>query len=127
VLDRVESSVNVHPERRYLAGTGSAALTALEWLVRKPRGFAGAIAIDLPAQQSWSVRNEQHSLQGRRVLLAETGLVSAGRANPELDALRSLGATVDHVPPDDVANVMQLARLIDDWVLSAVPSTVASH
>jgi phospholipase/carboxylesterase len=128
VVRRVESEVQIHSQRRYLAGVGHSGGLAIDWLLERPQSFAGAIAIDAENRPTFAARVPRDRLVGRRLLWARTSTTESVEPSPaSLAAMQALGVEVDRWRPDVPGDLLeQLGRFIDGWILSAVPSTISA-
>jgi phospholipase/carboxylesterase len=124
VLRCVEASMHLHPSRRFVAGMGRNARVAIEWLLRRPEWFAGAVVIDAPREEAFAARVSAAPLLNRRVLWLQTTPTAPSDAPCAIrEALASLGIEVECPSLDGVDPEAEALRFIDAWMLdcSEVP------
>lgn len=124
-LRRIASELRVHPDRRYVAGAGSAGRVAIEWLLRRPDWFAGGIVIDVDQPSAAAWRMLTPGLCRQRLLWVETGLTSGeALGHPDPTALRCLGLRVEEWRPLAHVDWPVVAARMDDWIMADIPTAV---
>jgi len=147
MLRRVERACRLHPARRYVAGRGSLAAAAVEWALRRPQWFRGAIGFDPPPRVASSFRRTGAGHHRQRVLWMP-GRTAADAAGSLADAvaLRCLGLEVDLLPhpiagdpgehdrsasdggergSDAAATWLSAAERINAWIMAEIPTAVS--
>lgn len=123
LLQSIEPWVRLHPDRRYIAGSGQAARTAVKWLLTRPKAFAGAIAVRPQTSSSIAWRAAAPLGTARRVLWIEDRSADAA-SQADLVALKCLGLQVTAVTDSDTEPSTALAAKINRWVLSSIDTAI---
>ncbi|MFV0444076.1 MAG: hypothetical protein ACK5Q5_10945 [Planctomycetaceae bacterium] len=123
LLRSIEPWVRLHPDRRYVAGTGRAARTAVQWLLDRPQAFAGAIVIHPAATSAASWRTSGPMNSPRRVLWVCDGNEPT-TADADTLALECLGVRLETVTSDAASSTLALSAEINRWVLSHISTAV---
>ncbi len=125
LLRYVAGVVTFDPRRVYLAGVGTGARTAMEWLLNRPQQFAGVIAIEPRSSAPVAMRMPSAAgLARERVLWIE----SPGRASEGDESLRVALAAIGPLRVETVLETPdRFGRCIDRWLMQDTPRAVHAH
>lgn len=128
VLEGMQGTYNVHPDRIFLAGFGQAGSVALELLLSRPDLYKGAAAICSSYPKLAHPLMKFRLLHGRQVLLAAAndspqGLVAETVAQGRI--LYTAGMQVaSRVYQSSAGLTEKMLRDLDHWIMSGISTAI---